>query len=139
MKYRHAATFFIAVALLAATGQTVTAQSKKDHWRYRHVSKELKMSKQLQQKFSVAFYAYLKEWHTAKDIYDNVKDKYKAQIDKRQLTPAQAQELLESHWKSEEEETKVKRKYTQVFSQIIKKPYVYYIFKLANDKAPKNI
>ena len=139
MKPQHILKTCIAALLLSAVTQTTTAQSKKDNWRYRHVVKELKIGKQLEKKFSPVFYAYLKEWHTAKDIYDNLKDKYRTQIDKRQLTPEQAQELLESHWKSEEQEVKVKRKYTQLFGQVVKKPYVYYIFKLANDKVPKNI
>lgn len=139
MKNKYTTSLLIAITIIVATGQVLKAQSKKDHWRYHHVVKGLKMSKQLESKFSPAFYAYLKEWHAARDIYNDLKDKYRAQIDKRQLTPAQAQELLDNHWKSEEEEIKVKRKYTQVFSQIVKKPYVYYIFQLANDKVPKNL
>ena len=119
------------------TVYSLRAQSDKDRWRCRHVVRGLKMSKALEEKFTPVFYAYLKELHEAKDIYDDVKDRYRNAIDKRQLTPTQAQELLDSHWKSDEQEVKVRKKYTLLFSQIVKKPYVYYIFQLANDKVPK--
>src|SRR5574344_1540361 len=105
------------------------AQSAKDRWRCQHVVKGLKLSKELSAKFSPVFYAYLKELHQAGDVYDNLKDKYKTQINKRQLSVEQAQQLLNAHWDSDEKQVQVRQKYTQLFGKILKMNYVFYTFK----------
>jgi len=127
---------FVAILFISLSNVSF-AQSTKDRWRCQHVVKGLKMSKELSEKFSPLFYAYLKELRQAGDLYDNMKDKYKAEIDKRQLTVEQAQQLLDAHWDSDAKQVQVRQKYTQLFSKVIKLPYVYYTFKLSNDKAQK--
>ncbi|MDD4759527.1 MAG: hypothetical protein WCR53_00760 [Bacteroidaceae bacterium] len=129
-------TAFVVILFLSLSS-VAFAQSTKDRWRCQHVVKGLKLDKELSAKFSPVFYAYLKDLHQAGDLYDNMKDKYKTQIDKHQLTLEQAQQLLDAHWNSDAKQVQVKQKYTQLFSKIIKLPYVYYAFKLSNDKAPK--
>ena len=110
------------------------AQTSKDRWRCQHVVKGIKMSSDLQTRFNPVFYAYLKEMHQAGDIYDNLKEKYQTQIDKRQLTNEQAQQLMDAHWTSDAKQVQIKQKYTDLFCKIIKAPYVYEVFRLANDK-----
>ncbi len=113
---------------------TVQAQSEKDTWKLKHIVKTMKMNHNLSVHFTPVFYAYMKELHAAKDIYDNVKKRYKNNIDHHKLTPQQGKELLEAHWKSDEAVVQVRKKYTQQFSTMLSPEHVYRVFTLANDK-----
>ena len=125
--------------LVAFSSVQPKAQTTKDKWRLAHVVKNMKMDKPSAEKLTPLFFAYLKELHEAKDIYDIIKKKYKKEIDNHQLTEAQAHELLHAHWRSEAQEVRVKLKYTTEFRQVLSEPEIFFLFRLANDKAPSRL
>ena len=89
------------------------------------------------EKFGPVLKSYLTDKKEAEDIYDDVKDKYKAAEKAGTLTDAQATELLNAKFESAEKELAVKKKYLAEFRKILKPKKVYYAFDLASDKMSK--
>ena len=124
----------IAVALMPAL---MTAQSDKDRERFAYVCTQMNLPKELKAKVQPVFYAYMKELHAAKDIYNDLKDKYMTPIRKQKLTVEQAKALNAARWRSDEKVLEVRRAYTQKFAAILTPQQVYYLFSYANDSKSK--
>ena len=124
----------IAVALMPAL---MTAQSDKDRERFAYVCTQMNLPKDLKAKVQPVFYAYMKELHAAKDIYNDLKDKYMTPIRKQKLTVEQAKALNAARWRSDEKVLEVRRAYTQKFAAILTPQQVYYLFSYANDSKSK--
>ena len=129
-------SFILTVILLSGFSATAFAQTKVEK-RYAYTLKNLRLDKATEAKFAPVLKAYLKERKAAGDIYDDVKDKYKAAEKAGTLTDSQATQLLDAKIKSEEQELVVCRKYTEEFKKVLKPKKVYYALDLANDKTSK--
>ena len=121
---------------MVATSSTAQAQTKLEK-RYTYTLKNLKLDKATAEKFGPVLKSYLTDKKEAEDIYDDVKDKYKAAEKAGTLTDAQATELLNAKFESAEKELAVKKKYLAEFRKILKPKKVYYAFDLASDKMSK--
>ena len=115
--------------LNAAT--TVSAKSKLEK-RYEYTLKNLRLDKQTEAKFAPLLKAYLTERKAANDIYDDVKDKFKAAEKAGTITDNQAKQLMDAKLESE-----AKKKYYPEFAKVLKMKKVWYAFDLANDKMSK--
>lgn len=114
-----------------------SAQSDKDRERFAYVATQMHLTKETRAKLQPIFYAYMKELHTAKDIYNNLKDKNLTAIRKQKITVEQAKQLNAARWRSDEEVLRVRRTYTQKFSTLLSPQQVYYLFSFANDSKNK--
>ena len=114
-----------------------SAQSDKDRERFAYVATQMHLTKEVKAKLQPMFYAYMKELHAAKDIYNDLKDKNLTAIRKQKITADQARQLNAARWRSDEEVLKVRRAYTQKFSTLLSPQQVYYLFSLANDSKSK--
>ena len=63
-----------------------SAQSDKDRERFAYVSAQMKLTKEVKAKLQPIFYAYMKELHAAKDIYNDLKDKNLTAIRKQKIS-----------------------------------------------------
>jgi hypothetical protein len=114
-----------------------SAQSDKDRERFAYVTTQMKLPKDLKAKLQPIFYAYMKELHAAKDIYNDLKDKNLTAIRKQKITAEQAKQLNAARWRSDEEVLKVRRAYSQKFAAVLSPQQVYYLFSFANDSKSK--
>ncbi len=114
-----------------------SAQSDKDRERFAYVTTQMKLPKDLKAKLQPIFYAYMKELHAAKDIYNDMKDKNLTAIRKQKITAEQAKQLNAARWRSDEEVLKVRRAYSQKFAAVLSPQQVYYLFSFANDSKSK--
>ena len=114
-----------------------SAQSDKDRERFAYVSAQMKLTKEVKAKLQPVFYAYMKELHAAKDIYNDLKDKNLTAIRKQKISAELAKQLNAARWRSDEEVLKVRRAYTQKFATVLSPQQVYYVFSLANDSKSK--
>ena len=114
-----------------------SAQSDKDRERFAYVTTQMKLPKDLKAKLQPIFYAYMKELHAAKDIYNDLKDKNLTAIRKQKITAEQAKQLNAARWRSDEEVLKVRRAYSQKFAAVLSPQQVYYVFSFANDSKSK--
>ena len=127
----------LALLVVALIQMLMSAQSDKDRELFAYVSSQMGLTKELKAKVQPVFYAYMKELHAAKDIYNDLKDKYLTPIHKKKITAEQAKALNAARWRSDEEVLKVRRAYTQKFSAILTPQQVYYLFTYANDSKSK--
>ena len=127
----------LALLVVALIPMLMSAQSDKDRELFAYVSSQMGLTKELKAKVQPVFYAYMKELHAAKDIYNDLKDKYLTPIHKKKITAEQAKALNAARWRSDEEVLKVRRAYTQKFSAILTPQQVYYLFTYANDSKSK--
>lgn len=125
------------LVVLAIIPTIVFAQSDKDKERFAYVSSQLKLSKDVKAKLQPVFYAYRKELHAAKDIYNTLKDKYTTAIKKNTITAEQAKALTNAHWQSDSKVVEVRKAYTQKFLTILTPQQTYYLFDYANDSKDK--
>ena len=114
-----------------------SAQSDKDRERFAYVTTQMKLPKDLKAKLQPIFYAYMKELHAAKDIYNDMKDKNLTAIRKQKITAELAKQLNAARWRSDEEVLKVRRAYSQKFAAVLSPQQVYYLFSFANDSKSK--
>ena len=114
-----------------------SAQSDKDRERFAYVSAQMKLTKEVKAKLQPVFYAYMKELHAAKDIYNDLKDKNLTAIRKQKISAELAKQLNAARWRSDEEVLKVRRAYTQKFAIVLSPQQVYYVFSFANDSKSK--
>lgn len=129
-------TVIIFCALLGLFTTSSTAQTKREI-RVAYVLEHLSLDKATAAKFKPVLNAYLKEMKDAKDIYDDVKDKYKEQEKSGKLTDSQANQLLKAKLESDTKELAIRKKYQPKFVTILKGAKAYYAFDLANDKMSK--
>ena len=126
------------VAAFALTAVTTNASAKtKLEKRYEYTLKNLKLDKQTEAKFAPLLKAYLTERKAANDVYDDVKEKYKAAEKAGTITDAQAKQLMDAKLASETKELEAKKKYYPEFAKVLKMKKVWYAFDLANDKMSK--
>ena len=114
-----------------------SAQSDKDRERFAYVSAQMKLTKEVKAKLQPVFYAYMKELHAAKDIYNDLKDKNLTAIRKQKISAELAKQLNAARWRCDEEVLKVRRAYTQKFATVLSPQQVYYVFSFANDSKSK--
>ncbi|MCR4994484.1 MAG: hypothetical protein K6A32_03770 [Bacteroidales bacterium] len=122
--------------LMFGVTTTASAQSKVEK-RYAYTMKNLKLDKATEAKFSPVLMAFLKENKEAGDIYDDVKDKYRAAAKAGTLTDGQASQLLDAKLASEEKQLAVRKKYTAEFKKYLKPKKVYYAIDFATEKISK--
>lgn len=125
------------VFLLAFTFVCAYPQTVKDKERFEYVSKQLGLSKEVKNKLKPIFFAYRRDLRSAKDIYNNVKEKNITAIKKKTLTPDQARALNQSHWISDAKIVEIRKSYTTKFSTVLDPQQVYYLFSYANDSKEK--
>lgn len=125
------------IALLPVVGITNASAQTKEQIKSSYVLKNLRLDKNTASKFKPLFLNYLKEMKEAKDVYDNVKDKYKASIKKGTLSDSQADQLLNAHWNSDAREIAVKKKYTTIFTSCIGAKRTFLAFDYASDSMKK--
>ena len=125
------------IALLPVVGITNASAQTKEQIKSSYVLKNLRLDKNTASKFKPLFLNYLKEMKEAKDVYDNVKDKYKASIKKGTLSDSQADQLLNAHWNSDAREVAVKKKYTTIFTSCIGAKRTFLAFDYASDSMKK--
>lgn len=123
--------------LIVAVSLFVFAQSDKDRERFDYVVGRMKLDKVTRQKLKPVFFAYRKDLKTAKDVYNNVKDKYATPIKKMTLNVAQARELNNARRNADKKVLDVKSKYEQNFLSILSPQQVCYLFMFANDSKEK--
>jgi Skp family chaperone for outer membrane proteins len=128
------AALTMVLALSCAATVPAKAQTAKEKKRCAYVMKQTRMTQATCTKFAPLFMAYQKELKAAKAGYDNLKDKLKSSIKANRLTDAQARQLLEAHWTSDEKEVAVRRRYTATFTRLIGAKATYNVFRFANDK-----
>lgn len=126
----------VAAFALTAVTNSASAKSKLEK-RYEYTLKNLKLDKQTEAKFAPLLKAYLTERKAANDVYDDVKEKYKAAEKAGTLTDAQAKQLMDAKLASEAKELEAKKKYYPEFAKVLKMKKVWYAFDLANDKMSK--
>lgn len=127
--------FFIATFF--ATTLFICAQSQKDREIFDYVSKQLALSKEEKNRLRPVFYSYRKELRSAKNIYDNLKEKNLTAIRKDKLTSNQAIMLNNARWASDAKVLEVRKKYSQKFATVLSPQQVYYLFSYANDSKSK--
>jgi len=125
------------IALLPVIGVLDASAENKEQIKSGYVLKNLRLDKTTEAKFKPLFLNYLKEMKEAKDVYDNVKDKYKAAIKKGNLTDNQAAQLLNAHWNSDAREIAIKKKYTTIFTPCIGVKRTFLAFDYASDSMKK--
>lgn len=125
------------IAVLVLLPALLSAQSDKDKERFAYVATQMKFSKDMKVRVQPVFYAYMKELHAAKDIYDALKEKNLIAIRKQTLTVAQANALTAARWRSDEKVLEVRRAYTQKFAALLSPQQIYYLFSFANDSKSK--
>lgn len=125
------------IAVLVLLPALLSAQSDKDKERFAYVATQMKLSKDMKVRVQPVFYAYMKELHAAKDIYDALKEKNLNAIRKQTLTAAQANALTAARWRSDEKVLEVRRAYTQKFAALLSPQQIYYLFSFANDSKSK--
>lgn len=125
------------IAVLVLLPAMLSAQSDKDKERFAYVATQMKLSKDMKVRVQPVFYAYMKELHAAKDIYDALKEKNLNAIRKQTLTAAQANALTAARWRSDEKVLEVRRAYTQKFAALLSPQQIYYLFSFANDSKSK--
>ena len=123
-------------AMLFGVAISAAAQSKTEK-RYDYIIKNLRLDQKTEAAFGPILKAYLNERKAAGDIYDDVKDKYKAAEKAGTLTDAQAKQLFEAKLESETKELAAKKKYYPEFLKVLKPKKVWYAFDLANEKMSK--
>lgn len=134
---KHTLAITLTAALLAlGTATPALAQTKLEK-RYTYTLSNLHLDKQTEARFGPVLRAYLTERKAANDIFDTVKDKYKAAEKAGTLTDAQAKQLMEAKLESDQKELDAKRKYYPEFLKILKAKKVWYAFDLAGDKMSK--
>ncbi|MCR5819898.1 MAG: hypothetical protein K6F94_02955 [Bacteroidaceae bacterium] len=127
-------TIIAAFFLLAAQPSQAASKLEK---RYAYTLKHLKLDKTTEAKFGPVLHKYLEERKAANDIYDDVKDKYKAAEKAGTLTPAQGLALVEAKLESDTKMIAVRKKYLAEFKKVLKGNKIYYAFDYSNDKMSK--
>lgn len=127
-------TIIAAFFILAV--QPTQAGSKLEK-RYAYTLKKLKLDKATEAQFAPVLHKYLEERKAANDIYDDIKDKYKAAEKAGTLTSAQGLALMDAKIESDTKMLAVRKKYLAEFKKYLKGNKIYYAFDYSNDKMSK--
>lgn len=119
---------------LATIMPSLAHAGKKRDARVAYVLKNLKLTKDVQEKFRPILDAYLKELSDLKDPYKELKDELQDAIDANKLTAAQCDQLFETKQKQEEKEPALQRKWYAKFKTVITAQQAYKAMKLSDDK-----
>ena len=125
------AAMFLSLAIVIPT--SATAGKKRDA-RVAYVLKNLRLKKDVQEKFRPILDAYLKELGDLKDPYKKLKDEMEDAINANKLTAVQCDQLFEAKQKQEEKEPTLNRKYYAKFKTVITAQQAYKAMKLSDDK-----
>jgi len=115
----------------------VMAAPTKQQKRVVYTLKNLKLDATTQKSLQPLLLSYLQELKAAQKPYDDLKEKYKNDIDKGTLTDKVASALLTAKWTAAKNENTVKEKYDKLFRNVIPAKKVWYCFDLLNDKMSK--
>ena len=126
----------IAVMFLSLTVVIPTSAQagKKRDARVAYVLRNLRLKKDVQEKFRPILDAYLKELGDLKDPYKNLKDELQSAIDANKLTAAQCDQLFEAKQKQEDKEPALNRKWYAKFKTVLTTQQAYKAMKLSDDK-----
>lgn len=130
-------TALMALTLSLSGVSTTMAAPTKQQKRVAYTLKNLKLDAATQKKLQPILLAYLQELKAASKAYDDMKDKYKGDIDKGVLTDKAATALLAAKWAAAKNETAVKQKYEAKFKELLSPKKVWYCYALLNDKMSK--
>ena len=125
------AALFISMAVVMPS--SAFAGKKRDA-RVAYVLKNLRLKKDVQEKFRPILDAYLKELGDLKDPYKKLKDEMEDAINANKLTAAQCDQLFEAKQKQEEKEPALNRKWYAKFKTVITTQQAYKAMKLSDDK-----
>lgn len=121
------------LSLTVAIPSSVFAGKKRDA-RVAYVLKNLRLKKDVQEKFRPILDAYLKELGDLKDPYKKLKESLEDAINANKLTAAQCDNLFETKQKQEEKEPALNRKYYAKFKTVLTAQQAYKAMKLSDDK-----
>lgn len=130
-------TAFLALTLLMSGSINTQAAPTKQQKRVAYTIKNLKLDATTSKALQPLLLAYLNELKAAQKPYDDLKDKYKNDIDKGTLTDKIATTLLTAKWQAAKNEVAVKQKYEAKFREILSAKKTFYCFSLLNDKMSK--
>ena len=119
---------------LAVAMPTSAFAGKKRDARVAYVLKNLRLKKDVQEKFRPILDAYLKELGDLKDPYKKLKDSMEDAINSNKLSAAQCDQLFEAKQKQEEKEPALNRKYYTKFKTVLTAQQAYKAMKLSDDK-----
>ena len=119
---------------LAVALPTSAFAGKKRDARVAYVLKNLRLKKDVQEKFRPILDAYLKELGDLKDPYKKLKDSMEDAINANKLSAAQCDQLFETKQKQEEKEPALNRKYYTKFKTVLTAQQAYKAMKLSDDK-----
>ena len=127
------------MTLLLALSSTALVQAAptKQQKRAAYAVKNLKLDDTKSKQLLPVLMEYLKELKAAQKPYEDLKEKYKADIKNGTLTDKAATALLTAKWTSDRNEVTVRQKYEKRFMEIIPAKKVWYCFDLLNDKMSK--
>ena len=123
---------FLSVCSLSANAAP-TKQQKKVAYAIKNLKLDANTSKTLQP----LLMAYLTELKAVQKPYDDLKDKYKANIKNGSINDKVASALLTAKWDTAKKEVAIKEKYQKKFLEVISAKKVWYCFDLLNDKMSK--
>lgn len=121
------------ISLTIAMPSSALAGEKQDA-RVAYVLRNLKLKKDVQEKFKPLFEAYLKELKVLKAPYKKLKDELQNAIDANKLTAEQCDQLFELKQKQEEKEPDLNRKHYEKFKTVLTAQQAYKAMKLSDDK-----
>ena len=121
------------ISLTIAMPSFALAGEKQDA-RVAYVLRNLKLKKDVQEKFKPLFEAYLKELKVLKTPYKKLKDELQSAIDANKLTAEQCDQLFELKQKQEEKEPDLNRKHYEKFKTVLTAQQAYKAMKLSDDK-----
>lgn len=125
----------LVLSLCCAT--STTAAPTKQQKRVAYTLKNLKVDAATSKVLQPLLMAYLTELKAAQKPYEDLKDKYKTDIEKGILTDKVATTLLTAKWAAAKAELSVKQKYQAKFMEHISAKKTWYCFDLLNDKMSK--
>lgn len=127
----------LAMAFSLTSTSDITAAPTKQQKRVAYAIKNLKLDATTAKTLQPILMSYLQELKAAQKPYDDLKDKYKTDIDKGTLTDKAATALLAAKWAAAKAETAVKEKYDKQFRTVLSAKKTWYCFDLLNDKMSK--
>jgi len=134
---KNCLTFLLALALVVCGTTYSMAAPTKQQKRVAYTLKNLKLDAATKKSLQPMLISYLQELKAAQKPYDDLKEKYKNDIDKGTMTDKVATALLQAKWTAARNENAVKEKYDKQFRTVLSVKKVWYCFDLLNDKMSK--
>lgn len=130
-------TIVLAISFCLLGTTAMTAAPTKQQKRVAYTIKNLKLDAATSKSLQPILMAYLQELKAAQKPYDDLKEKYKNDIEKGTLTDKVATALLSAKWAAAKAETAVKEKYDKQIRTVLSVKKTWYCFSLLNDKMSK--